>query len=127
MDKELHILQHSLGVDEYGRGEQYRNHFATGEGTTDWPACNELVQKGLMDVRRNHQLSAGMDCFWVTDAGKAYVAEHSPKPPKISRAKERYKRYLEYGDGFDNFRHFLTWDSEPERSWNSKNAGGDRG
>lgn len=34
------------------------------------------------------------------------------------RAKERYKRYLEFGDSFDGFRQFLAWDSDPARSWN---------
>lgn len=29
----LNILQHSLGLDEYGRGTPYRNHFVTGEGS----------------------------------------------------------------------------------------------
>lgn len=120
---QLHILQHSLGVDEYGRGRQYRNHFVTGEGSTDWPDCNALVDSGLMTVRRNHPLCGKSDCFNVTEAGKQYVAEHSPKPPKVSRSKARYKRYLEYGDSFDNFRHFLAWDSEPERSWNGGKDG----
>lgn len=115
---ELHILQHSLGVDEYGLGEQYRNHFVTGEGSVDWPVCNELVHRGLMEVKRNHHLSGGSDCFWVTELGKKYVAENSPKPPKVSRSKQRYQRYLEYGDSFNNFRDFLLWDSEYARSWN---------
>ena len=120
MDNELHIMQHAIGVDQYGRGEQYRNHFVTGEDSIDWPICNALVERGLMTVRRKHHLSGGSDCFWLTDAGKQFVADNSPKPPKLSRGKERYQRYLEYGDGFDNFRHFLKWDGDPERSWNRR-------
>jgi len=38
--KQLEILQHSLGVDQYGRGEMYRNHFCA--GADDEPACREL-------------------------------------------------------------------------------------
>jgi len=42
----LQILQHSLGLDEYGQGEMYRNHFCAGgddEGT-----CRALVALGYM-------------------------------------------------------------------------------
>jgi hypothetical protein len=118
MNNKLHILQHSLGLDEYGRGNQYRNHFVTGEGSCDWPICNELVDLGLMSVQRKHHLSGGDDCFFVTEAGKKYIFTNSPKPPKLSKSKLRYKRYLEYGDCFESFRDFLYWDAEPERSWN---------
>jgi hypothetical protein len=118
IDKKLHILQHSLGVDEHGRGEQYRNHFVTGKGSHDWPACNELVAQGLMTVRRNHHLSGGDDCFWVTDAGRQYILENSPKQPKLNKAKARYARFREYGDGFESFIEYCRWDAEPNRSWN---------
>lgn len=118
VDKKLSILQHSLGVNEFGQGEQYRNHFVTGQGSVDWTACNELVGTGLMTVKRNHELSGGDDCFWVTAAGKKYVSEKSPQPPRVSRSKARYKRYLEYGDGFNCFIDFCRWDAEPGRSWN---------
>lgn len=40
------------------------------------------------------------------------------KVRKPSRGRARYCRYLEYGDMFENFRQFLSWDSDPERSWN---------
>ena len=119
MNKELlHILQHSLGLNEYGQGNQYRNHFVTSEGSKDWPMCNELIRRGLMSVTRQHALSGGMDCFWVTDAGKQHVKDHSPKPPKVSKSKERYRRYLDYGDSFDSFIEFCRWDANPAHSWN---------
>lgn len=117
-NEKLQILQHSLGVDQYGQGAQYRNHFVTGKGSKDWDYCNELVDAGLMQVTRDHHLSGGDDCFWVSDSGKKYVSEHSPKPPKISRSKQRYKRYLEYGDSFDSFIEFCRWDADHDRSWN---------
>jgi hypothetical protein len=75
---ELHILQHSLGVDQYGQGEQYRNHFVTGEGSIDHPHCLALVSRGLMTVRRGNALTGDMDLFHVTDLGKAVMAEASP-------------------------------------------------
>lgn len=116
--EKLQILQHSLGVDQYGRGEQYRNHFATGSGGSDWDICQELAGLGLMKRYEPKAWMGGMYCFVVTEEGKAFVAENSPAPPKLTRSQKRYRRYLEYGEGFDSFRDFLIWDSEPERSWN---------
>ncbi|MBV2127956.1 hypothetical protein [Arsukibacterium indicum] len=39
-------------------------------------------------------------------------------PKRKAAAKARYKRFLEYGDSFDNFMHFCAWDSQQQRSWN---------
>lgn len=115
----LHILQHSLGLDAYGQGRQYRNHFVTGPGSKDWDACRALVDAGLMTENKGHELlTAGDSVFYVTEAGKDYVAANSPKPPKVSRSRARYLRFLEYGDSFSNFLEFCRWDAEPERSWN---------
>lgn len=36
----------------------------------------------------------------------------------MTRSQARYKRFLEYGDGFDSFVQFCRWDASPERSWN---------
>src|SRR3990172_6881171 len=38
---------------------------------------------------------------------------------KISKSKQRYLRYLEYGDMFNSFLDFCHWDAQPERSWNT--------
>lgn len=35
-----------------------------------------------------------------------------------TKAQQRYRRYLEYGDSFQNFLDFCYWDADPERSWN---------
>jgi hypothetical protein len=43
-DQELHILQHSLGLDRYGKGHTYRNRFVTDENTIDFPHCESLTQ-----------------------------------------------------------------------------------
>ena len=43
---QLEILQHALGVDQYGRGEMYRNHFCA--GGDDEATCRELVEMGYM-------------------------------------------------------------------------------
>lgn len=119
MEKELlHILQHSLGVDQYGQGEQYRNHFATGPGGKDFLKCQQLTELGFMKDLGKRKLWGDMHCFVVTPKGADAVAAESPPPPKISRSKARYKRFLEYGDMFDSFIDFCRWDSDPERSWN---------
>jgi hypothetical protein len=78
--EQLQILQHSLGLDEYGRGKMYRNHFVTGEGSTDHPACMALTEAGLMRRRANVEMYGGSDIFFVTDEGKkAVIAESSSK------------------------------------------------
>ena len=51
--EQLQILQHSLGVDQYGQGEMYRNHFCAGDA--DEPICRELVAMGYMRVFHPNQ------------------------------------------------------------------------
>jgi len=92
----LHILQHSLGVDQYGQGEQYRNYFVTGEGSLDHPTCMEAVRHGLMVRRAGNALTDEMDVFHVTEAGRTYVSENSPAAPKLTASQRRYQRFLEH-------------------------------
>lgn len=106
----LHILQHSLGLDEYGRGTFYRNHFVTGEGSKDHADCMALVDAGYMGIRKNHPLAGGDDAFWVTEDGKRAIREHSPKPPKLTRGQQRYQAWLDY-DGGMSFIEYLKWKS----------------
>lgn len=108
MEYDLHILQHSLGVDQYGRGRQYRNHFCTGPGSLDHPTCLDLTARGLMTRRIAPKFFGGADMFYVTDAGRAYVAEHSPAPPKLSRSKQRYQDYLDADCGIP-FGEWIKW------------------
>ena len=116
MEKELlHILQHSLGVDQYGQGNQYRNHFATGPGGKDFDLCQQLAEMGLMKDLGTKRIWGDMHCFIVTPAGIDAVAIESPAPPKISRGKKRYLEYLEVADCFDSFRDFLRYDTDRRR------------
>ena len=96
----LHILQHSLGCDEHGRGRQYRNHFVTDPTSADGKLCLELVGLGLMLDRGPQTLAAGMHCFCVTEQGKVTMAMNSPQPPKISPGRRRYLVYLSSADAF---------------------------
>lgn len=98
-ERDLEILQHSLGLDEYGRGREYRNHFATGPGSADFETCRSLAERGLMQDHGAGAMYGGSHCFTVTDAGRAFVREHSPTPPKLTASQRRYQDYLaEDGD-----------------------------
>lgn len=120
-EKHLAILQHTLGVDRYGQGVQYRNYFVTSEKTVDFPSCMAMVNAGLMGKRAPpafcHQDSWN---FFVTPKGREFVKTFSPKPPKLSKSRQRYLRYCKYGDTFASFIDYCRWDSSPERSWNNK-------
>lgn len=95
MNNKLHILQHSLGVDQYGRGDMYRRHYVVGPGCDGYEACKALVDDGLMTERPASALSGGSSVFLVTEAGKRYVIEHSPPPPKLTRSQKRYRAWLQ--------------------------------
>lgn len=91
--RRLHVLQHSLGVDQYGRGQQYRDHFCAGPGHTDYETCCGLVADGLM-TRRDCLPVVGGTMFYVTRAGRRWMAENSPAPPKLTRSQQRYRDWL---------------------------------
>lgn len=124
MESQLHILQHALGVGDYGDKPSYRNNFVTGEGGSDYQICQALVKQELMKIQpMSKVLTGGDDCFIVTPRGIDYVAINSQKRPpetRKSKSKLRYARFREYGDGFDSFIDFCRWDSCPERSWNER-------
>ncbi|MFS0771008.1 hypothetical protein [Sphingomonas sp. 1P08PE] len=55
-----------------------------------------LVAEGLMTRRDGASLPfGGMDLFHATDAGRTYVAAHSPAPPKLTRGQRRYQAWLD--------------------------------
>jgi hypothetical protein len=113
----LHILQHALGRNEYGKNRDgradYRNHFCAGEGSNDFALCREAVAQGLMREYPPSQISGGDYVFVVTDAGKAHVAANSPPEPKRSRGQERYRRWLNVSDCYPDltFGEWLKTDS----------------
>jgi hypothetical protein len=92
---DLATLQHALGVDEFGRGRQFRNHFCTGPGSDDFDACLANVAEGLMVRKPGSELTGGDDLFLVTDAGKQFVAGNSPPPPTRTRSQAHYEAYLD--------------------------------
>jgi len=111
MDGKLDILQHSLGVGQYGDKPSYRNHFCAGPGSADFDNCRALVAEGLMTERAGNALSGGDSIFCVTPAGVDFVALHSPAKPGKTKAQERYQRYLDCAECFDSFLQFCYYDA----------------
>jgi len=106
--RQLEILQHALGVDQYGRGRQYRNHFCA--GADDETICRELVAFGYMQQHPTTQWLPYFNCS-VTDAGKAAMTRESPKPPKLTRGQRRYREWLRVADLIS----FGDWLKRPQR------------
>lgn len=80
--EQIEIMRHALGL---GRGtREYRNHFVTGPGTTDYPHCEALVSAGLMRRHAGHVLTGGDPMFTVTEEGKAIARSKTSKEPTTS-------------------------------------------
>lgn len=106
--KILQVLQHSLGVDKYGNGEQYRNRFVTGPGSSDFAICRECVAAGLMEDYGKCEEFGGSHIFEVTPKGIDYVATESPKAPpkpKLTRSQKRYRDWQNQDSGLS----FAEW------------------
>lgn len=99
--EQLHILQHSLGVDCYGCGRQYRNRYIS-DSNDD---LNTLCGLGLMKDYGPWEVAGGHHFYAVTETGKQAVAEQSPRPPKLTRSQKRYRAFLEA----DNSMRFGEW------------------
>jgi hypothetical protein len=100
-DPDLHILQHALGLDDYGQGNAYRNRYVATDGSDDFARCQAHVEAGRMVRHGPSDLFGGgrSFCFVVTDAGRQYVRERSPKPPRLTRSQRRYREWLNADSG----------------------------
>lgn len=115
MDKELlHILQHSLGLNQYGQGAQCRNHYVAGGDAAD--KCRELVALGYMHEHSASVLTGGEPCFTVTARGEEAVRTESLPAPKLTRGQQRYRDYVRVADCFESFGHYLKFKSAEKRS-----------
>ena len=114
---QLHILQHSLGCNQFGLNDHpetkpgpenypyYRNHFCA--GGKDEETCKELVALGYMQQHATTQWLPYFNCS-VTKAGIAAMKEASPKPPKVTRSQQRMIDYRAFADAWDcTFKEFL--------------------
>ncbi len=106
---ELIVLQHSLGLDQHGRGDSRRNHFVTSEGSADHRHCMALFNMGFMTRTMGFALAGGSDVFTVTAAGRKAVQEHSPPPPKLTRSQQRYQQFLRYDGGVTFGEYLRGW------------------
>ncbi len=97
---QLHILRHSLGLDDSGRGTEFRNHFCTGPGTTDWPDIEALIALGLMENKGEVSMWGNNYGIVVTEAGKAVARKQDPQP-KLSRGTLRYRKWLRDSDALN--------------------------
>lgn len=115
--RHLEILQHAIGLGQYGQaeelghGEYNRNHFCA--GADDEPDCRELVAAGLMIEHRKTELYPYYNCS-VSELGKQAVREHSPKPPKLTRSQQRYRRFLAADSGM-RFREWIEYEMSKGR------------
>lgn len=84
-----------------------------------WTACCECNRGG--NGKDKDKCSCGWQCTTWNSLGcflgTAIVGGIKPRA-KLSRSKQRYQRFLEYGEGFDSFLDYCQWDSGPDRSWN---------
>lgn len=106
--EQLQILRHSLGVDQFGQGKMYRNHFCA--GGSDETICRELVALGYMRTWAGAAEDGSIPNFpyyncSVTEEGKAAVLRESPKPPRLTRGQQRYREFLRADTG----RSFSEW------------------
>lgn len=109
--EQLHILQHSLGVDKYGLTPKgytpyTRNHFCA--GVSDESTCRELVELGYMVQHERREDLPYFNCSVTTEGMKAMHAA-SEKPPKMSRSAKRFEEYRTFDDAFGGctFRQWL--------------------
>lgn len=100
---QLHILQHALGLDNYGLGESYRNHYVGGS-----EKCRTLVEMGYMLEMKPRSISGGEVWFMVTKAGIEAVRRESPKPKRMTRSQQRFSDYRDFDDAYHcTFKEFL--------------------
>jgi len=125
--EQLHILQHSLGADKFGRnhedvrrGPYYRDYYCAGlENNKIMGDILYLVSMGWM--RAGHKLNEGRDqYFHVTEAGRIAMLNASPKPPKLTRDQKRYRDYLNADCG-ESFIEYLKYLHQCKRDGRIKN------
>lgn len=102
---QLHILRHSLGLDDNGHGNQYRNHYAIGPECDDFQELIQLCEMGLMHDLGRQSMWGGMHAFCVTPKGIGEVNFHY-QPVKLTRSQIRYRNFLNTDNGM-TFREWL--------------------
>lgn len=91
----LHILRHSLGLDDNGNGNQYRNYYCTGPDCSGRSDVVELEHAGLMKLGR---VDGNNEFFYVTDAGKV-AALKDVVYPKLTHSQRRMEAFRNADSG----------------------------
>lgn len=104
-ESRLSILQHALGLDQYGQGRPYRSHYVAGPGNSEWSLLGEMADEGLLVNFGSSEIYGGDYCFAVTDRGRDFVRVNSPAPPKLTRSQRRYRDFLDADSGLS----FYEW------------------
>lgn len=114
--RQLEIIQHALGCDQYGNSAHpevtahpdyfpyHRNHFCAGDD--DAVICRELVAIGYMRQHPTTECFPYFNCS-VTPEGIKAMREESPTPPKLTRSQKRYREFLDADSGL-SFREWIT-------------------
>lgn len=76
-EENLRILRHALGLNPDGTGTPYRAHYCAGQFATadTHKSLATLLDDGFMTIHAQYPLD---HVFHVTDAGRAFVDQHSP-------------------------------------------------
>lgn len=101
--EQLHILRHSLGLDDNGHGNCYRNYYATAPDCSGYSDMEALVAGGLM--HRNGSIGA-YEAFSVTAAGRT-AALRDVVYPKLTKGQRRYQAWLSGGSDSFTFGEWL--------------------
>lgn len=110
--RQLEIIQHALGADQYGkRPRDSRNYFCA--GAADEPDCRALVAMGYMQEHGKREWLPYFNCSVTGDGINAMLRE-SPAPPKLTRSQLRYRRFLDADCGM-SFREWLRYEKLSSR------------
>jgi len=100
---QLHILQHSLGCDQYGQstysgrdendgcGIYARNRYVSDPDID----LSILVECDLLEDRGAIKVYGDMHYYVVTKEGIAVMKAQSPRPPKLTKSQSRYREFCD--------------------------------
>lgn len=105
-EKQIQLMHHALGADYFYKHKGfYRNYFAAnilGDDSDEW---EKLISLGLAFSDRLREKYA---VYHVTEIGQKLIREKLRKnKQKISLSKARYQAYLEVGECYESFAHYL--------------------
>lgn len=113
----LELMRYALGLNY--KPISYRNHFVTSKQTTDYQIIELLLEAGYMsEGRKLGFLPEDDSYYYVTDAGKKFVNEHTPTPERLTRSQRRYRAYLSADSGmkFGDWLKSKYWDNYRQRA-----------